>query len=453
MAVVAEKKPMQSGEKSARSGRETLDRPSWPRRALRLAWSVLGWVPLTPLGLGTALALGGLIRLVALPRQDQVLWTLAVGGLAYQGVAVVMVVVVGLWLRLRPQGVSEGPISAEAGSAFVTGFSPGWVAWNPLIGVELSWASAKDATVRLVTRRLRMVEEVKAAGRMSASRVERRFVVGDVAHLARVRFVRGRDESIKVRPAQGAWRPDPMARPVSGDQLEHPDGKPEGELIEIRRYSPGDPLKFVLWKLYARTGQLVVRSPERSLSTTRATRAYFVAGPDDEASAGLARAWIEGGGLGLGSAFGADGREGSAGSIEDAMDRLVHSAEARDRGGAELGAFLDEGKRTNARGGLLFVPAAPGAWLARTASAIAVRRGPFQVFVGADGLGRGHARGWASRLLTRRDAGPGVDVAGVVAVVERLAAAGAEVRVVDRASGRTFRLEELKEITTKGGRS
>ncbi len=454
MAVVVETRTIESSEGAARPDLATLARPSGPRQVLRVAWAILGWVPLTPLGLGTSLALGALIRWIALPRQDLVVWTLAVGGLGYQAVAIVMVVSTGLWLRLRPQGIAEQPVTAEAGTPFLTDYSPGWVAWNPLIRVEISWVAAKDAAVRLVSRRTRTVEEVTADGRMAARRVERRFIVGDIAHVARVRFVRGRDESITVRPSRGAaGRPRPMTRFVAGDQIGHPDGKPEGELMEMRRYSPGDSLKLVLWKLYARTGRLMVRTPERSLSMTEATRAYLVAGPGDEAAAGIARGWIEGGGLGLGSAFGADGREGSARSTVDALDRVVQSSGARDRGGVGLAAFLDEGSHLGVRGGLLFVPGCPGSWLARTASTIAVRRGPFRAFVGVDGLQDRRAMGLALRLLTRRDEKAGADIAGVIEVVERLASAGAEVQVIDRISGRTFRPEEWKEIGSKGGRS
>jgi hypothetical protein len=197
----------------------------------------------------------------------------------------------------------------------------------------------------------------------------------------------------------------------------------------------------------------MVRTPERSLSMTEATRAYLVAGPGDEAAAGIARGWIEGGGLGLGSAFGADGRQGSARSAADALDRVVQSAGARDQGGVDLGAFLDEGGSLGVRGGLLFVPGCPGSWLARTASAIAVRRGPFRAFVGVDGLQDRRAMGLALRLLTRRDERAGADVAGVIEVVERLATAGADVQVIDRISGRTYRPEEWREIGSKGGRS
>jgi Protein of unknown function DUF58 len=344
VAVVVEKRAIESSERAARPDPATSAPPSWPRQVLRIAWAILGWVPLTPLGLGTSLGLGALIHWVALPRQDLVLWALAVGGLAYQAVAVVMVVATGLWLRLRPQGNAEAPVTAEAGAAFLTGYSPGVTVWNPLSRVEISWVAAKDAVVRLVPRRTRTVEEVMANGRMAARRVERRFVVGDIAHVARVRFVRGRDESITVRPSRGAaGRPRPMAQRVAGDQIGHPDVKPEGELMEMRRYSPGDSLKLVLWKLYARTGRLMVRTPERSLSMTEATRAYLVAGPRDEAAAGIARGWIEGGGLGLGSAFGADGRLGSARSAADALDRLVQSAGARDRGGLDLDASSTRG--------------------------------------------------------------------------------------------------------------
>jgi hypothetical protein len=454
VAVLVKKQTMKASRRIARREVATAARPRWWRRLMQGAWAVLGWVPVTPLGLGTAVALAALIKWVAVPRQDQVLWTLAIGGLVYQAAAILAVLVTGLWLRLRPQGTSTGPMTAEAGAPFQTGYSPGLATWNPLTRVEITWVAAKDAVVQLVSRRFKTVEEVTARGRMTAGRVERRFIVGDIAHLARVRFVWGRDESITVRPSRGAaGRLNPAAQFVSGDQIGHPEGKPEGELIEMRRYTPGDPLKLVLWKLYARTGRLMVRTPERSFSLTEATRAYLVAGAGDEAAAGIARAWVEAGGLGVGSAFGADGRPGSARTAIDALDRVVHSVTARDRGAEGLAEFLVEGDRSGVRGCILFVPSCPGGWVDATVAAIGGRRGAIRVSVGVDGLRHRGAASRAVRLLTRRDDGPEADVDKVMEVVERLASAGAEVCVIDRSSGRTFRPEELKANAAKGGRS
>ena len=60
---------------------------------------------------------------------------------------------------------------------------------------------------------------------------------------------------------------------ASGDAVSHPAGRQEGELIEMRRYGPGDPLRHVLWKTYARTRRLLVRMHERAISPRPTTAA------------------------------------------------------------------------------------------------------------------------------------------------------------------------------------
>ena len=50
------------------------------------------------------------------------------------------------------------------------------------------------------------------------------------------------------------------------DGLSNPSGKPEGDRMEIRRYVPGDSIRDVMWKVYAKTRQLNVRLAEKSVT-------------------------------------------------------------------------------------------------------------------------------------------------------------------------------------------
>lgn len=416
------------------------------RRFLGFVWAALGWVPVTPLGLAVGLGLAGLIEWVAVPTQDRVLMALALCGLAVEGVVLAAVVLTALWLRVRPQGKASGSLKAEAGVPFRTGYSPGWATWNPLVRVEIRWRLPAEARAEFVTERVRPVEQVTADGRGQADAVIRRFVVVDVFHLARVRFERSSAGAVTVLPRRGPTaRPDVLPQFVSGDQLGHPSGRPEGDLMEMRRYAPGDPLKLVLWKLYGRTGRLLVRTPERAVSPTEAVLAYFVAGQGDEASAGVARGLIEAGSLGNAATFGADGAPGATRNPAEAVSQVVRSVAARDQGGAGLAWFVDEGEAAGGRACILFVPSQPGAWLDRVAGALAGRPGPVRAFVGVDGLHPASRRSRLRTLLVRRgvDANSGADAADVAAVVGRLEAAGALVRVVDRTSGQIFRPDEL----------
>jgi hypothetical protein len=314
------------------------------------------------------------------------------------------------------------------------------------VRVEARWVAPFAAAVEFEARRLRPIERLTAEGRGSAELVVRRFVVVDVLHLARVRFDRSQKAPVAIVPARGpVARPDVLPQFVSGDQLGHPSGRPEGDLIEMRRYAPGDPLKLVLWKLYGRTGRLLVRTPERAVSPSEVTLTYFVAASADEATAGVARTLIETGALGNALTFRADGATESTRSPGEALAQVVRSAGARSQGGAALGAFLDEGEAKGVRACILFVPSRPGPWLDRVAGALAGRPGPVRVFIGVDGLSTEKRRGRLGGLLYRRgtDAKQGECIDAVRTVVRGLESAGAVMRIVDRVSGRVFRPEEL----------
>jgi hypothetical protein len=260
--------------------------------------------------------------------------------------------------------------------------------------------------------------------------------VTDLFGLARVTFRRRLAQEVRIAPSCGQAHALPLLpQNIAGDVLAHPDGQAEGDLLEMRRYSPGDPLKRVLWKVYARTGRLLVRMPERAVAPCQKTMAYLVASEDDEPAAGIARAVLESGLLGTHFLFGTDGAE-PVRTAPEAVEQILRSAAARSDGGTGLEAFLDQGERLGMNACLLFVPPRPGPWLERAARHMTAPRGPFRVVVGIDGLipaGRGR---FLKRLLFRAGGDPGASTADVRRVCDRLRGLGAHVCVVNRALGR-----------------
>ena len=171
---------------------------------------------------------------------------------------------------------------------------------------------------------------------------------------------------------------------ISGELLSHPDGKPLGDLLEMRRYAPGDPLKLVLWKLYARSGQLLVRTPERAISTDCKTVHYLVAAEGDEPAAGICRAALLNH-QATGVLFGTDGDEPPTSDTEDAVAQLARSSAARREGGTGLTRALAAGAKQNGRACVLYVPPRPGAWLERVSDALAMFSGKRTAVIGIDG--------------------------------------------------------------------
>ncbi|MEM9073133.1 MAG: DUF58 domain-containing protein, partial [Myxococcota bacterium] len=223
-----------------------------------------------------------------------------------------------------------------------------------------------------------------------------------------------------------------------GDAWPHPLGIPEGDRMELRRYAPGDPARFIHWKAFARTKKLVVRTPERALSRVQRVAAYLVAGPDDEASAAAARVAITSQALGDDWSFGADGAPDGTSDALAALDAIVRSAEHRESGAEGLEGFVRREERRGPASLVIFVPVRSGPWLSKVVAVLQARPGRSRVVVGVDGLTRPRSRGWFRRLTTRRRVVDQSSVVDLDATLRALAATRAEVVVIDRKTGRVI---------------
>lgn len=96
--------------------------------------------------------------------------------------------------------------------------------------------------------------------------------------------------------------------------------------MEIRPYAPGDSLRDILWKGFARNRQLNVRLPEKSVAFDDKTYAYLLSGTGDEPAAALARIALENYLLGKDWCFGADGSP-ATNSLDAALDAIAKSAD------------------------------------------------------------------------------------------------------------------------------
>jgi hypothetical protein len=407
----------------------------WSGKALRGARQVLDYVPVTLLGLLTLPLLLGLLFAYGLGRQDHVLLGVSVCGLALVGLALLAVGLTSLCLWASAGRREQPPLELEAGVPVRTGSRVRLAGWLPLVKVEWTWEEPAGAAVRVVPEGASLAEEVTAEQRGVHAAVVRRFTVSDVFGLARWSFRRRSRQPVKIAPSRGQVEVlSILPQHESGDALAHPEGKPEGDRLELRNYAPGDPLKHVLWKTYARTGRLLVRAPERAVKPCERTLAYLVAAPGDEPSAGVARALLESGGLGRDLLFAA-GDEDPTREPREAREQVIRSARDRSGVAAGLETLLAQGEAQGVQACVLFVPPEPGEWLDRVAAQVARHRGPFRALVAVDGVA-GPARGfslWDLLLWATRE--PGTRPEDLRTVCERLAAAGAEVTVVNRKTG------------------
>ncbi len=417
------------------------------RTALRTAVDLF---PLTPLGLlvlaGCAFALLG----YGIRRTDLVLLVIGAVGLALGALAVLVVgaTALGVYLVLRKRTGGE-TLRLECGYPTRTGFSISNLWYVPLVKVRWDWV-APEAKVTLIPLRRRLHEEIVPARRGVYDAIVRRVEVSDAFGLTRVAFKATEQRALRLAPSMGSLKQMHVVRSIAGgDNVSHPAGPPEGERADMRHYAPGDPIKFVLWKVFARSRQLVVRTPERAISPVRQTVAYLVAGDGDEPAAGAARVAVDSGALGSEWVLGADGNDGLAKTAPQALEVLAKSAHAaREQQGAGLSRFLSQASPggTVSRA-VVFVPATSGPWLDRVLAAVRARSSPNQALspvefvVCADGITRRPKPSLLARLALSPE-GDGVagqaHAADVAKVVAALSSSRSRVLIVDRLAGRVY---------------
>jgi hypothetical protein len=144
----------------------------WALAAASRSWElgrcIIGWLPVTPLGLIAAPLLWWIFEAYGRARQDAVVFALAGCGMLLIGAAVVLVLLSALWLRIRTHRTPDEPLEMEAGRAFRTGFRLGRAHWNPLLKIDLAWDAPQGVTVRGVVSGGRLEEEATAGARRAS---------------------------------------------------------------------------------------------------------------------------------------------------------------------------------------------------------------------------------------------------------------------------------------------
>ncbi len=209
-------------------------------------------------------------------------------------------------------------------------------------------------------------------------RLCRRVRVKDVLGFCTVDWEQEEPLSLRVLPKPLPLGSQSLIRAwFRGDESSDPRGEPTGDRVDMRRYAPGDPPRLLLWKIYARTGKLMVRVPENAVTTAPRTCAYMVAGPGDEEVASLARTLVENDLLGDGWRFGADGSTSNVERKEEALRLIARSGNPGVVSGVGLGGFLREAAVLGFGSCIVLVPTGDGDWVDTVARQLA--RSPIAV--------------------------------------------------------------------------
>lgn len=364
------------------------------RRALR---QVRDKFPFTPLGLVLLAGAAAATINWGFAKMDLVVLAMGAAALGIGAICLVTVVLTSIVLRQKLVKAHGEGLALECGTPTRTGFSMSTLWYVPLVVVKWKWKDP-EASLELVKQRGRKVEIVTAHRRGVYDGVVRRIEVTDAFHLTKIAFEVRESRKIRALPASGLLKQMRVIRSMaSGEDHPDPTGLAGGDRSDIRNYVAGDPIRFILWRVFAKSRQMVVRTPERAVSIARKAYAYLVAGDGDEPAAGAARVAIESGILGTDWVFGADGVDEHADRRVQALEVLAQSARARpDQSGAGLGKFLQR----HASGGgriVVFVPARPGPWLQRIVTS--APKG-VEFIVCTDGIVAKTKKTWLLRVAT-----------------------------------------------------
>jgi hypothetical protein len=419
--------------------------------------------PLTSLGAFVLAFAGTAYFAFGVPRTDYVVQLVSVLAMALVAGGL-LVVLLGAVLTHRAvrryisgvggadsAAVREGPITFEARRGWGTGLKLPRRAWFPLL--EVSWTWEAPEGFRVATSRVEgeIWENIETHRRAIEEKIVRRFVIEDSFGLARVILRRTEPRNLRVMPYTGNLERAPILRSLAaGEDLAHPAGSPLGDRVDMRRYVPGDPLRLALWKVYARTRQLMVRTPERAIEPAVRVVAYLVSAIGDEPPAAAARVAIDGGHLGGDWLFSADGAERATNDPATAVELIVRSRNIRgtaDADAAGLQRFVQQASEAEPVRLVLFVPSVPGPWLDRSLETLRRHRGSASAVIVTDGVRNAEETKPTKldRLLRVPEPKHEEEEAfttpeDLMAIARALSLAGAEVTAIDREHGRLLGL-------------
>jgi len=450
LAAVRKAKPDAALRQKNRAGAENVSVRGY--RSLRRIFNqwlrpVVGMFPLTKTGIAFLALFGIAVGVYGIRRMDFVV--LAAG---FAGVLTIFVLLLctlagaSLLFFASRRAVTPGDLDLATNLPQSTGYRVRYPRWIPCTIARWSWENTGrgDAVVAVERKNDLLTETVAPARRCVADRVTRRFFVRDIFGLTEISWRRAETVNLRVLPYLGllAQMPPPFGM-SDGDAMSDPWAAQSGDRVDMRPYVPGDPLRTVLWKVYARSGRMMVRIAERSVSEHRRGCGYLVTGAGDDAVSAVARIAVERGLLGDDWCFGADSVGKYAAGTEEALEIIALSGEddcESRRKELSLGSFLAKMRSDGYQSCILFMPPDPAAWDYAARQTTGGESMRIQIVIGVDGLSpeQSNARGFARRAagwFLRTETGADPTLEEIRRMVSSAPGLYRTVRVAERRTG------------------
>ena len=416
-------------------------------RVLRVVYFIAGLFPLTIQGCITLLVTAVALSIYGYGAMDLIVFSLAICGLAILLFCLFCSIISGIIIQRRISrslaNQASKAIFVEAGYPNETGFSLPPLNLFPL--VKLSW---KINHPNLVETRVRadsdnqLAEEIIPSRRFYTEKLIREFEVADVLGFSRYSWRQEQTVKARALPKTDAVRSLPLLPSMTAeDGIPNPSGDPEGDRMEIRPYAPGDSIRHIMWKVYARNRQLNVRLAEKSVSHSKRTVAYLLSSPNDEAAAAIARVAVETKALGEDWAFAADGSEAPCTTIADALDAIAKSRSFGKPYTYGLDNFLQLAVGKSGAHCILFAAAEQAPWVDQLAKTISRFPGQFSLIMATDGFKSETKPSLLERALMNRNLTSEPKPSSMLDLRRLLTKIGQLVEstiVIDRKSGQSF---------------
>lgn len=421
-------------------------------RLLQWAACLAGLFPLTLQGTITLLITTTALSIFGYGSLDLVVFALAICALAIVLFCLFCSIITGIIMQRRIQKLlSDGAITTtnqirvEAGYPNETGFVIPSLGLFPLVKIDWSveFPDAIETRLRWETNG-EITEEILPHKRFFTESITRVFTVSDVLGFSRYSWRQAQPITGKALPKIDAAKQLPLLRSLtSEDGIPNPTGSPEGDRMEIRPYAPGDSVRDIMWKVYARNRQLNVRLSEKSVFHSKRTIAYLLSSENDEAAAAAARIALQTNALGDDWAFGADGAETPCSTLESALDAVAKSRALKGEHRYGLNNFLQLSLAEGQAHCIIFGAAGTAQWNEALKNTFAQFPGQFSLVLATDGIADEKEQNWWQRLLMRstKDEFTPQSVSSMQELKKNLTDLGQLVEsavVIDRRSGQSF---------------
>lgn len=407
-------------------------------------WQKLGYQPFS---WGSLLLLAGAywsFSKIGIAQLDYVLIIVGAVALCLVGFGILGTVIGALYVlfRLR-EHKNEKDISIVESFSCQTGFSLIMPWWLPVAQVSWTW-EAPSVPIEIV----KAGERVVFPRRGHWSKIIRHFRITDLFGICRIRFSHESIMDILVEANIGKLDAPVFALGMqAGGDMPHPMGKPYGDRVDIRNYAPGDPVRYILWKIYARTGELVVRNPEKSLQPAERILAYLIVSDRDSAAAGVAQATINSQGSLDDWKFGADGSSSIVSDRQQATDLITRSADAEDRQGLKIEQFVREAQDDRFQSLIVFAPPENGDWVERVITI--GNKIKISVVIGIDSIELKKRFHVMHKMLFIQEENPYACILSktfFADVVQRLQQSNIDVQIADRSTGSIVEADHMKRV-------